>query len=396
MLRRPLGDAHEWRLRTYGLARQFDNRLPFTGIDLDRQFGGASLEYRHIGLLAGRGNRLLIGVDAERQRDRRRRRVNVDGQLGAINFNQRERVTSVGAFAHDELGFTDRLRLVAGLRFDAVTFRVRDRFLADGDDSGRIRFEQLSPSLAAHWRAAPATSFYARISSGFETPTTTELANPTGGGGFNPNLDAERATGLEAGVKGTLRDTTRYELALFHIDVDDQLLPFEIPTAPGRFAFENAGSSTHQGLEASLATETADGWRLRAAHSWSELRFDRFRDRNGLRLDDRRLPGVPVHHLNLGLDYVGWSMLQLGADLRVIGPYFADNANAIRIPSHAVLDLRMVHRLRAHSTDVELSAGIANVLDRSYNDNVRLNANTGRFFEPAPGRNAYVELNVSF
>ena len=397
VVRRVLGASHEWRWKGYGLARQFDNRLPFTGVELDRRFAGTSLEYRHVGLLAGRGYRLLLGLDVERQDDDRRRRANDDGQLGVTTFEQRERVSAVGLFAHHELGISDRWQLSAGMRFDQVRFDIDDRFLADGDDSGDVAFGQWSPTLALRWRAEPRLRLYGRFSTGFETPTTTELASPTGGGGFNRGLDAERAANFELGAKGDLgAAAARFQLALFHIEVNDQLVGFEIPTSPGRFAFENAGRSVHRGLEVGLVAGPLDGWRAQAAYTWSDFRFERFRDRTGARFDRNRVPGIPQHLLNIGLDYTGPGGIGAGADVRVVGAYFADNANRTTVAGHAVVDLRATYRRRVHAADVEIFAGLNNVFDRAYNANVRLNAGGGRFFEPAPDRNVYMGVELSF
>jgi iron complex outermembrane receptor protein len=40
-------------------------------------------------------------------------------------------------------------------------------------------------------------------------------------------------------------------------------------------------------------------------------------------------------------------------------------------------------------------AGINNLFDESYNNNIRINAFGGRYFEPATGRNVYVGIIVN-
>ena len=41
-------------------------------------------------------------------------------------------------------------------------------------------------------------------------------------------------------------------------------------------------------------------------------------------------------------------------------------------------------------------AGVNNLFDEDYSANVRINAFGGRYFEPAPTRNAYGGLTVSY
>ena len=59
------------------------------------------------------------------------------------------------------------------------------------------------------------------------------------------------ATNYEFGIKGRFAgSTTRYELAAFHIKVEDEITPFELAEFPGRLFYRNASQSTHDGIEA--------------------------------------------------------------------------------------------------------------------------------------------------
>lgn len=336
----PVGAGGRLRLRGYAVQRDFDNKLPFSAVELNRFFTGGGIEYRHDGSVFDRANRLLLGADLDYQDDDRVRRTNVGGSVGAATFDQRERVLSAGPFARNELDLTPDLRFVLGLRYDSVSFDVDDGFLSDGDDSGSIDFNELSPSAGLSYRVAPGTHVYANASYAFETPTTTEFANPSGAGGFNQGLESQTARNLEIGIKGGARRKISYELALFHIAIDDQLVPFEIPASPGRFAFVNAGESTHQGVEAATRVSLTPGWSAGAAYTWSDFRFDRFRDQSGATLDGNRIPGIPEHLVNLDTRYAWPSGAFVAANARLTGGFFADNANTVEVPGHAVFDLR--------------------------------------------------------
>ena len=116
---------------------------------------------------------------------------------GAQTFKQNELVTSLGAFLQNETKLSDIAEFTVGIRYDEVKFKVNDQFLADGDDSGDINFDQVSPMAGISIRRGSNTHLYATISSAFETPTTTEFANPDGGG-FNQSIhyQHQRGTGL--------------------------------------------------------------------------------------------------------------------------------------------------------------------------------------------------------
>lgn len=394
VVERRLGSADRLRVRNYFVLRRFENKLPFSAVSFDRIFAGGGVEYRRDGVLLGLDNRFLAGFDLDYQDDDRTRRVNADGAVGELTASQRERVSSAGVFFRNRLDISRDLTMTAGARYDKVRFNVDDRFLADGDDSGNITFSELSPSLGFTYTLSPAVRFYSSLAWAFETPTTTELANPSGGGGVNAALESQRAVSIEGGVRGRLGGITHYEIAAFHTEVDDQLVPFEIPSSPGRFAFENAGSAIHRGIEVGAQVDLLPGLKAGVAYTYSDFTFDEFRDRSGTRLDGRRIPGIPEHLLNLHLRR-GWpSGAFLSGSARLVGPFFADNENFTRVGGYAVADVRAGFERSFGAWNLSAHAGINNLLDKRYNANVRINAGGGRFFEPAPGRNFYTGITL--
>ena len=173
------------------------------------------------------------------------------------------------------------MQLSFGLRFDEVEFDVRDRFLSNGDDSGVRRLDDVSPMVALLANLSPEVTVYGTYSTSFETPTTTEFANPSGAGGFNPLLDPQAATNLEIGLRGDVGTRTRYELAVFDIDVEDELIPYEIPSSPGRDFFANAGRSSRTGLEATLSSQPTDRIGITLSYTYADFTFADFIDDNG-------------------------------------------------------------------------------------------------------------------
>ena len=394
--RHPLTAMSELRLRGYGVVRDFAGRLPFTVIELERAFGGGGIEYRrtdHKRRLAGE---TLIGLDLDYQDDNRRRRDNLDGIAGNLTFAQDERVYNRGLFLLRQQPLSEALRLDLGLRYDRLRITAQDRWLDDGDDSDTLTFSQWSPSIALLWRGNTTTPLYARISTGFETPTTTELARPDGGGGFNDTLEPETSVNYEVGSRAWLGNGLYLEAALFRIDVNDQLVPFEIAGEPGRFAYENAGRSRNVGLETALAAGDDFGWGGRFAYTYMDFRFLEFTDLNGAALDDKRLPGVPTHLFNAELRYRNHSGLYGALHGQHVGRYYADNANSVTIDSYFVTNMRLGYEKRIGSGEVGLFAGVNNLFDQAYFANVRLNASAGRYFEPAPPRHVYLGISATW
>ena len=393
--RHPLADGAELRLSGYFVQRDFANRLPFNMIELDRRFGGVGVEYQRETQWSGAFGRLLLGIDVDYQNDERRRRENLEGVAGDLRFDQRERVLNSGIFITHEQQLAQQLRLDIGLRYNRLRITADDRFLNNGDDSDVVSFTHWSPSIALLVQRDSATQLYARIATGFETPTTTELARIDGSGGFNNTLEPATSVNYELGARIMLVPGMHIESALFQIDVDDQLVPFEIATSPGRFAFENAGRSRNRGLEAALSLGKYTGWGLKCAYTYSDFRFIKFTDKNSVALDGNNFPGVPMHLLNLESRYRFYSGVYVAFEARYTGRYYADNLNTVEIAPFTNSGLRLNYPHVVAGWRFNVSGGINNLFDESYSSNVRLNATAGRYFEPAPGRHGYLGLSVS-
>lgn len=393
-----IGAAGSLQLRNYYVWRDFKNKLPFVAggsVDLDRLFIGGGVQYTHSSRVARRDNRLTVGIDLDRQDDDRRRFDNNMGVLGNLVFDQNEKVESIGIFLQDEFALSKRLELTLGGRYDRVKFDVSDDFLADGDDSGKRTLDEFSPSLGLRYSLTDNVNLYANLSTSFETPTTTEFANPSGGG-FNPDLDPQTATNYEIGVKGAIGARNHYELALFRIDVDDELVPFELASQPDRDFFENAGESKRKGVELLLTTEPVDGLEASLAYTYSDFTFEKFLDSNGNDFAGKTIPGIPEHLIHADLTYAHSSGLFANLDLLYSDSIYTNNANSARSDSYTVANLRLGYTRFLDNWEFSPFVGVNNLSNEHYNGNVRINAFGQRFFEPAPERNIYGGLTLRY
>ena len=240
---------------------------------------------------------------------------------------------------------------------------------------------------AGTWFAAYATSF--------ETPTTTELANPDGGGGFNDALRAQTAANLELGYRRAM-NAFSWELALFNIELEDELVPFELPAFPGRTFYENAGESSRFGAEAAIRWQNDSGVSAELSYTYSDFKFDEFVDDDDNDFSGNRLPGLPRHfgYANVRLDSDGGFFGLLEASYS--GSLYANNANSVEVDSYLVSNLRFGWRGRMGRWLIEPFAGINNIMDETYNSNIRINAFGARYYEPAPVRHYYGGIVIRF
>ncbi len=399
--RKEIGSNQELMLRNYYVKRQFNSLQPFTlnsngqggSIDLSRNFSGLGGSYSWNTELGALGNRIIAGLDYDAQRDHRKRYINNEGVVGELTTNQDEDVTTTGLYVQDVLNLTANASLTLGARFDIIDYEVSDRTGSGG--SGQRKFNQFSPMAGLDWSVHEGLNFYGNISSSFDPPATTDLANPDGATGFNQALDPQTATNYEVGIKGLLTGRMRYEVALFFIDVRDEIVPYEL-SGSGQSFFENAGASSHDGLEASLSAELFPGLTATVTYTWSDFTFDQFQGLDGEDYNGNRIPGVPEHLFNFDLYWSHPSGFFAGWDTLYVGRFYADNANTVETDDYFVSSLRAGYRWTGGDWIFEPFLGVNNLFNEKYMDNIRLNAAFGRYYEPAPERNVYAGASLRY
>lgn len=391
--RRRLSDLHQISLMGYGLFRELENQIPFTLIRLDRGAGGARAEYRlapRTGPLSG----MTAGLDLEFQSDDRVENDSDGASVGPVRLDQAERVTALGLFALAGFLFTPEIELTISARYDRVRFEVDDRLVTpdDPDDSGSQVMDQLSPMAGLLYKHAPWLNIYGNVARSFQTPTTTELTDSLGG--FNQDLQPERATNYEIGLKGTAAGRLSYSLSLFHMDVKELIVGSAAPGSE-RVFFENAASSTQNGVEVGASALLTAGLVVTAAYTYSNFYFEQFQTDAG-DFSGNELPGIPPNQIYGRLSYRHRSGLSAWLGVTGVDGYFVDNANENRNDGYVVINLRLGYTARTKGLQIVPLLGLNNLFDIRYNSSVVVNAVGGRYYEPAPGRNLYAGLRLRF
>ena len=388
---RAFSSRHHLDVTSWATLRAIDNPIPGRVVVVDRTAGGMRAIVRGDYGRAG----WTAGLEHERQRDDRQNHVNDGGEQGALLLDQLERVTGTGAFAQASVAPHPRLVLLAGARVDRTRFEARDRFtVGDPDDSGARSLGAVSPSAGVSLVLAEGFIAYGNAGAAFETPTTTELVNrPDGAGGFNPGLEPQRTVSYEAGLR---RQGARVslELAAFRALTRDALIPFEVPDAPGRQFFRNAGRTSTSGVEAAATVASGRSARLDAAYTFTNARFREYTVGTASHAGNR-IPGIAPHRADISATLTRRAGHAVAA-LRLQSRLAVDDANTAHSPGHAVADVRLGSGpLRIGRVSATVAGGMQNVFGTAYNTSVVVNAFGRRFYEPGPGRNVHLGASLA-
>ncbi len=364
--------------------RDFNGLLPFEFggvVDFNRDYLGQGTSFTY----KKNKNTLQAGYDFGYQNDARERFRNLEGAIGDKTLDQNEKFTNLGIYVLDHYSL-GRWFFTGGLRFDYNKLEAQDNFLSNGDDSGEQTLNAINPSLGLSYtlktkNTSISQTAFANFSSSFETPALSELsANPTGEQGFNNDLEPQTATGFELGLRGT-SPKLLYQLALFYIQTQDELLPFELEAFPDRVFFRNAGTTERLGVEVEGSYAFAKAWEATFSYAYSNFTVSE--------TGDLFLPGIPEHNTSLGLLYAPENGFHASLTANLVGSQFAEDENLVKVEGYELLNFRAGYVFDYRNARIRPYIGVNNVLNQEYTDNVRINAFGGRFFEPAPGFNLF-------
>jgi len=408
---RRFGGRGEIEMSAYAGARGLDNPLTFGIVDVGRTISGGNVRATMPLSLFGADNRITAGAELQLQNDLRRNFTNCNDippltaptatcpvlgvERGSVTLDQRELVSSVGTYLRDELEMSPRYLLTAGVRTDAVRFRVEDHLITatNPDDSGRRLLDALSPMIGLVARLGGSHSVYGNVSSAFETPTATELGNrPTGTGGINRDLQPQRSLTYEIGAKGISAAGFQYSAALFTTSVHDELIPFDIPASNGRRYFRNAGRTSRRGAELGLGLDLR-ALELGAAYTYANYRFVDFTV-DTAHYAGNRIPGIPQQLLE-GSAALRLPFATLVAEANVADRMFVNDANSESAPGYAIFNVRLVSGAALRRSSAQLTLGLQNLFDTKYVSSVSVNAAGGKFYEPGSQRAVYLGVTLT-
>lgn len=395
----------DFDLSLFGLTRNLDNPLATpapdptaadqgTWVGINRLLGGArATAAAHLGAVT-----LTVGGDGQALRDDRVNKLSVAGvATDSFLVNQRERVAEGGVFAQGTVALSPAVTLRAGIRRDMNHFSVTDHLLADGDASGARTMSATSGNGGVALQLAHGVTAWTDVSTEFDTPTTTELANrPDGGGGFNPDLDPERSVTGEVGVRATGHRLST-EGAIYRTSTHDAIVAYT--EVDGRSYYQNAGHTRTLGAEATATFALSPSLALRGTWTHTDATFTDYKVVNGGTtdtLDGNRLAGVPRDIGRVGILGTFAHRWTVDVDQAFSSSMWGDDDNTLFVAGWGagVTSIRAAWHGDIGAMTIAPSAGLLNAFGRNYVGSVTINGTGGRVYEPAAGRTLFVAVTV--
>src|SRR6266478_6588802 len=382
-------------------------------IDLDRAYWGVDAHVTDARDVAG-PLQAVAGINYDDLAEARKGYLNYVGSrlgvAGAVRRDQANHVYDFDQYLQAQWDPHARWRVIAGVRNNLVEVSSHGHIpVLDGADSS-VRFSAVNPVGGVTFRASSAVNLYGSYGKGFETPTLNDLAYRSVDGslaGLNFGLKPARSDNYEVGVKAG-SDHVRANLAAFYIKTVDELAVLQ--NSGGRTVSQNIGETNRRGMELAVDANWTGGFSgqlaytyLRAvvgqayatciaapcnplAHPGGPLPAN-YKTVNA----GSHLPAVPMNSLYAGLT---WSYAPLGfsTTLETQGRarIYVDDRNSDAAAGFWVANLRAGFEQETRHWRFSEFARLDNLAGRAYVGSVIVNETNSRFFEPAPGRTAYI------
>lgn len=374
-------------------------------VGLNRAYYGTGLQYNAQTQIGTTPVTWVAGYEFDRSRETRQAGTAALGEKTSTTRNEDNQAENNDLFVQATALVSDKVSIVAGLRYSMVRFKSDDHYLGDGDGSGAVNYRAASPVLGLTYHASDSLNLYANYGKGFESPTLAEVAYSGGGTpAFNTALNASRSQHYELGAKWAHGPGSRLDFTVFQIDSADELVVAS--STGGSSTFKNAPGTKRTGWELSASTLLTPHVRATLAASRIGATFSRsFTTGASTVASGNKIPGIPQSFLYAELLWTSLTMSnskkgiglgsQAGIEFSHAGRLYANDTNTASADGYATLNLKASHGWAMGAGNLTAYARIDNLMNERYVGSVIVNQVLSQFYEPAPGRNWTLGLRLN-
>ncbi len=377
-------------------------------IELDREFYGIDTHVTDQRTLAGTALQVVGGFAYDDLEETRAGLLNYIGDdlgvPGSVRLQEANHVYDLAEYLQAQWDPDAWWRLTAGVRNNVVEVGSNQHFPVTDDPHSSVRYTAVSPVAGAVFHATPDLNLYASYGKGFETPTLNDLAYRSTDGslpGLNIGLQPARSNNYEVGIKAG-RGAVRADLAAFYIETRDELAVLQ--NFNGRSVEQNIGETSRHGAEASVDADWAGGFSGRLAYTFIRAVVGQAYQTcvgtpclPAMVAAGSYLPAVARNALYAG---VTWRYAPLGfsatLEEQARARIYADDRNTASAPGYWETNFHAGFDQQTGRWQLSEFLRLDNLTDRAYVGSVIVNESNSRYFEPAPGRTAYVMFNAKW
>lgn len=325
---------------------------------------------------------------------------NRSGNADTVQFRDDIYAVQWFAFSQAQLSLAEKWVLTAGVSVNNQSYRYQRT--TDPASTGFVRKNisgVVTPRLAIAYRLSKAISLYLLAAKGFSPPALAEV-RPSDGNYYG-NLEAEYGWNMEAGIKGASSDNRlQFDVAAYFFRLQNAIV--RRTNTIGAEYFVNAGSTRQNGLETWIkyrlvreGKRWVRDWSLWSSHSYQPYRFEAYQQ-SGIDYSGKNLTGVPRTIWVTGMDIEIRNGVYLNTSVNATGSLPLTDANDVMAEAYQLVQLKLGYRTGKKTQQFDWFIGVDNLLDQRYSLGNDINALGKRYYNPAPGRNAFAGVRCRF
>lgn len=265
-----------------------------------------------------------------------------------LGENNIRKTAAYAMFFQNRFLITDNFTITPGLRVEHVNYEQFNKLPATGETFGKTALTEVLPGIGATYTPVKNHTLFAGVHRGFSPP---QVSDSITGTGAVVDLDPELSWNYELGLRSTPLQWLGYELTLFQMDFQNQIVSQSVAGGVGA-TLTNGGRTRQRGVEFAVKADVLDmvtgqnrdhDVLLDFNYTWvadAEFKGNRNSSITGAALlpgeaalfnvSGNRVPYSPKHMLTAGLGYYN---RPLGFNARVetqcISDMFGDDRNTV-------------------------------------------------------------------
>ncbi len=252
----------------------------------------------------------------------------------APTFFRDDNINTISLYLQDQIEILPELKLLAGIRYDAVDQFRTVRNLGEAREEFDLKDDAFTPRFGIVYQPVEPVSLYASYTTSF---------NPSFGASRNADdsvFEPETGRQFEIGTKIDLSEQLSLNLAAF--DIRRQNVTTDDPDNP-LFSIQT-GEVASRGIELNLGGEILPGWNMTAAYTY----LDAFVSEDTTDIVGNRLANVPDNQFSLFTTYEiqQGDLAGLGAGLGLfyVSDRQGDLDNTFTLPSYFRTDASLFYK----------------------------------------------------
>ena len=281
-----------------------------------------------------------------------------------------------------------------GVRYERADYKVkRTSSTGPGIDTTTDE-DNFAYEVSANYLYSDTGKTYIRYERGFTSPPPALLTNKNAAGYYLNNLKSEKYDNFEIGVSDYIGFTSLNASVFYTITKDE--ITSETSGTMGSASMTidnyNLGKTERVGFELK-AEQYIDKLTLSQSYAYINAKI-KDGEVKSVDVSGNRVANVPRNKFNIGANYAFTNRFNVGGEVVYIDDVYLNNKNlGGKKNSHVVTNIRANYNF---DFGLSLHAGINNVFDKKYYEDVDYTESTGTFtYDPAAERNYYVGFRYS-